>query len=284
MGTWGAALYDDDQASDLKNTIALISKVPAEGERLLQILEKNWGNCDPGDDDGRLFWLVVADQFERRGIDCPRLPAMALSIIAGGADLESARDKGADDKFLKERALALDELRQRLIAPRPIKPRKKAGKAPDAVLSTGEVYTFPAMNGVAWCPYRLPYDPPFEPNEWGAMVVLASGRAFDWLPWCALASLTVDPTVKPTLADAAGARLITHLQTNGAGIFVPKKAHATGLELLGHIKLDPTLVKPHLSNFGVDAAIQMDWTIAYGAYSASIKGLPIGCELASLTA
>jgi hypothetical protein len=106
MGTWGAGLYEDDQASDLKNTIALLSKVPAEGARLLQILEKNWGSCDPRDDDGRLFWLVVADQFERRGIDCPRPQATALSIIASGADLDSAADKGADDKFLKERARA----------------------------------------------------------------------------------------------------------------------------------------------------------------------------------
>lgn len=284
MGTWGAGLYEDDQASDLKNTIALLSKVPAQGERLLQILEKNWGSCDPDDDDGRLFWLVVADQFERRGIDCPRVPATALSIIASGVDLESAKDKGADHKFLKQRALALEELRKRLITPRPIKPHKKAGKAPGAVLNIGEVYAFPAMNGIAWSPHRLPYLPPFEPNEWGAMVVLATGRAFDWLPWCALASLTVDPAVKPTLADVLGARLITHFQTNGAGIFVPKKAHAKGLgmELLGHIKLDPALVKPTLSKWGIETAVQMDWTISYGAYSASCKGLPIGCELASL--
>lgn len=32
MGAWGAALYDDDSVSDLKNTLALLSKVPANGE------------------------------------------------------------------------------------------------------------------------------------------------------------------------------------------------------------------------------------------------------------
>jgi hypothetical protein len=140
------------------------------------------------------------------------------------------------------------------------------------------------MNGIGWSPNRLPYLPPFAANEWGAMVVLASGRAFDWLPWCALASLAVDPTVKPTLADVMGARLITHLQTNGAGIFVPKLAHAKGLglQLLGSIELDPASVKPTLSKWGAERAVQMDWTISYAAYSASCKGLPIGCELASL--
>lgn len=282
MSAWGAGLYDDDQARDLKNTIALICKVPAEGDRLLHMLEESRGDCT--DEDERLFWLVVADQFERRGIECARVAATALSIIASGADLESARDKGADTQFLKERVRTLEDLKQRLTTPRPVKPRKTATKAPDAVLIAGEMYAFPAMNGVAWSPYRLPYEPPFEPNEWGAMVVLATGRAYDWLPWCALASLTVDPGLKPTLANAIGARLITHRQTCGAGVFIPKKAHAKGLglELLGHIKLDPDLVRPTLSTLSIETAIGLDWTIAYGAYGASLKQLPVGCELASL--
>jgi hypothetical protein len=41
MGTWSASLYDDDAASDLKNTIALVCKVPGDGERLLSTLGVN---------------------------------------------------------------------------------------------------------------------------------------------------------------------------------------------------------------------------------------------------
>lgn len=61
-GARGAGLYDDDNALDLKNSIALLAKIPADGERLLQILRRQ--HPEPG----KVFWRVVADQFERRGI------------------------------------------------------------------------------------------------------------------------------------------------------------------------------------------------------------------------
>ena len=67
----------------------------------------------------------------------------------------------------------------------------------------------------------------FKPDGWGAMVVLATGRAFNWLPWVALASLTVKGHRKPTLEEALRARLIFHSQTMGAGRFIPKPEPCT---------------------------------------------------------
>jgi hypothetical protein len=87
MGTWGAALYDDDTASDLRNALAVVCKVPADGDRLLELLAEMYPQRDPADDDGALFWLVTADQFERRGIACAAVTATALSIIEQGTDL-----------------------------------------------------------------------------------------------------------------------------------------------------------------------------------------------------
>ena len=59
MGTWGTGLYQDDGAKDLKNTIALLAKVPVSGDRLLEIL---LGSYKDGvkltDDGGPTFWLV----------------------------------------------------------------------------------------------------------------------------------------------------------------------------------------------------------------------------------
>src|SRR5690606_20857074 len=110
MGTWGAALYDDDDASDLRNTIALLCKVPASGDELLSHLKRVNGNCDPTDDDGALFWLVTADQFERRGIECKEASRTALAIIKSGKGLSNARARGADEKFLKKRKAVLEEL------------------------------------------------------------------------------------------------------------------------------------------------------------------------------
>jgi hypothetical protein len=146
------------------------------------------------------------------------------------------------------------------------------------------MYSFPTMHGRAWHPYRLESDGPYEPDGWGALVVLATGRAFDWLPWVALASLTVKHDSMPTFEEAIRGRLILHLQTEGAGRFIPKRAHAhgLGLKLIGHVNLDPVRVAPILSNWSVMQAIKFDWTIAYAAISPDAKGVPIGVELKSL--
>ena len=164
MGAWGSALYDNDAASDLKNTVALVAKVPGDGDRLLGILEEAHGSADPADEDGALFWLVVADQFEKRGIVCRRAASMALQVIDSDADLVACKEKGADEKFLRARAKVLQELRERLRQPRPAKAVRKAGKPPPLVLSTGEIYAFPTMSGKAWHPYRLASAGTFVPD------------------------------------------------------------------------------------------------------------------------
>lgn len=213
MGAWGAGLYDDDEAADLRDTIALVCKVPGDGDRLFDALAQVAAPPPPGADDESAFWLVVADHFEKRGLACTRVAERALALIASGVDLERCRALDADAAFLRKRAKVLDELAARLRAPRPVKPAKKPGKPPAMVLETGEVHVFPTMKRVALHPYWLPRDPPFAPDGWGALVVLDTGRMFDWLPWVALAALDVDPGRKPTLADACAARLVPHLQT-----------------------------------------------------------------------
>lgn len=286
MGTWGASLYDDDIASDLKNTVALICKVPADGNRLLELLEQIQENTDPDDDDGSVFWLVVADQFEKRGINSKRAASIALRIIQSETDMAACKAKGADEKFLKARQKALLELATRLRQPRALKVKPKPQKPPPLVLSTGEVFAFPTMAGRAWHPYRLPSAGAFIADGWSALVVLATGRAFEWLPWVALASLTVQPDTKPTFDEALDGQLIPHPQTNGAGRFVPKAAHVKGLqlELLGKIDLDPSLVAPHLSKWKIEDAIAFDWSIAYGALTttALVRGAAAGVVLRSL--
>lgn len=281
MGTWNAGLYDSDSAADLKNTLALLCKVPANGERLLDLLTELLGVSETTDAQ---YWLVVADQFEKRGLHSARVQAHALALIDDGIALAQARDSGADAAFLKKRASVLTELGARLRSPRPCKARKTPSKAPEMVLQTGEVYAFPTCGGRAWHPYRLADAAPFVADGWGALVVLDSGRVFDWLPWVALASLTVDSARKPSLADALAGQLIFHLQTDGAGRFVPKRAHAKGLglERLGTVVLDPGLVAPHLSTMPVQAAIELDWTICYGAIKPESRHVPLGCCLASL--
>jgi hypothetical protein len=284
MGTWGAALYDDDSASDLRDTIASVCKVPVSGDRLLGILKEMQGECDPTDEDGALFWLVVADQFEKRRIECREASAMALDIIDRGLNLEHAREAGADERFLKKRAAVLQQLAERLRVPRPVRPRVGPRKPPPLVLGTGEIYAFQTMKGRAWHPYRLRCEGPFAPDGWGAMVVLATGRAFDWVPWVSLASLELNEQRKPTLGEALAARLMLQVETDGAGRYIPKRSHARGmnLELLGRVELDSALVEPILSTWRLSRAVRCDWSVCLAGFGAKFTGNPRGPLLSSL--
>jgi hypothetical protein len=286
MGMWGPGLYEDDTAADLKNTMALAVKGPVSGEALLKILCDINGAADLDDVDGQAFWLVVADQFERRGIPCREATKTALSILADGRNLKCLEELGADQQTLKKRAKVLGELSARLQSPRPPKPRPTPKKPPDMILAAGEVYAFPTMEKFACHPWRAPSEGPFVANGWGALVVLETGRAFDWLPWCAVASLTVDPERKPSLHDALAARLIFHLQTEGAARCVPRRAEIRkmNLERLGSVALDASKTKEVVSKWSVSQAIECGWSISYAGYARGVQGPPVGCQLSRLIA
>ncbi|MCZ8062628.1 hypothetical protein [Silanimonas sp.] len=260
MGTWSAALYGDDDACDLRDTIALVAKLPRSGDQLFDLLRER----ELGDGDiAPALWVVVADQFERRGIACEAAFSRALQVIESGDDLAWLREAGMDEKDLKKRIAVLAEVEARLRAPRPPKPRPKAGKPPANPLQAGEVYAFPTMRHVAvnsWFPSWE--EARFVPDGWGACVVLATGRAFDWLPWAAVESLGVDTDRKPTFDDAVAAPFFAG---QGPSRCVPRKLQMqrTGLSLLGRVTLDAAKVDSHLApTTSPERTVMAGWAIS----------------------
>jgi hypothetical protein len=74
MGVWGIGLYSSDFAQDLRSSVRAVARLPFEPDRLLELLcatESSAAN-DPTDSDHTVFWLTVADQFAKSGIDCRR--------------------------------------------------------------------------------------------------------------------------------------------------------------------------------------------------------------------
>ena len=74
MGVWGSSLYSDDFAMDLRSAISAVSRLPYDGDKLVDLLcesEPSAAN-NPEDEDYSTFWLVVADQFTKRGIASDR--------------------------------------------------------------------------------------------------------------------------------------------------------------------------------------------------------------------
>lgn len=274
MGCWGPGLYQDDDAADLKSSVALLAKLPVDGDRLLEILLSKRSEAPDFDKDGGpAFWLVVADQFERRGIASARAFERALAAIDEGVDLRDLRARGMAEKDLRKRAKILAELRERFESPRALRPRPQAAKPPQCPVGVGDVLAFPTMAGAGINPWSrkgrlidLKKNRAFVADGWGAMLILATGRAYDWFPWCAYASLSVSSASEPTLTAARESRLLVEKE---ARLGVPRPLHLKRINAraLGRLPLDPGKVVARVPlgtpRYGPEFAVYADWSL-YG--------------------
>ena len=285
MGTWSTGLYADDSAADLRDTIAVLSKLPVDGERLLDLLLEGYeGGTTPADDGGPAFWLVIADQFERRGIESETAFERALEMITGGYDLRDWERRGASPSDLKKRQQVLATLESRLRSPRVPRPRPKRTRPPVLAVSVGQVYSFPTMGGRCHNAWFSSWEKDrFVPDGWGALIVLGAGRLYDWIPWCATSALSVSPTEEPTLAAAARARLYSK---QGATYCVPRLSHMKrmGMQLLGQLELNPSKAASVISGeHPLEVAVHADWSFMSQARAWNTS-FPGGIAVAELMA
>ena len=149
MGVWGTGLYSGDFAQDLRSAIRAVSRLPFDGERLDEILSTTEPSAanNSNDEDHTTFWLVVADQFAKRGIVCISVRGRALDIIDRGTDIDMLASLGMPPADLRKRRAVLDGLRARLVTP-PVDPppRPVLKKPQEFLLETGDVY----ISHVAW--------------------------------------------------------------------------------------------------------------------------------------
>jgi hypothetical protein len=204
MGTWGPGLYANDLARDLKPTVAAVANLPFDGSRLTEILIEAYSGPagDQEDEEHTTFWLVLADQLHRKGIEAPEVYSRAIEIVESGEDLrmQERLDVSAADR--KKRAKALEKLVGELRAPLASKPRKTL-KAPQPLLmAVGDVYVFP-INEHGGCVNPYAATGKFEAVDWGAAIVVAAGHAFGYLAY--YVPIVVDRRMhaesKPTLEE-----------------------------------------------------------------------------------
>ena len=218
MGAWGIGLYSSDMAADMRATIKSVLRLPFDEDRIVDILcerEPNAAN-DSNNEDHTTFWLVLADQFEKRGVAHAPTREKAIAIIDRGDDLTMMEKLGMKPADLRKRGVKLAELRARLAAaPRGSKSRATI-KAPEPyVLETGVLYACPVRGSSCLNPYlsRKRFDAsPWIPDGWRQFVILDRGRAFDHLAWYQPLVCKKPMREKPRLADA-GADLWWQLDT-----------------------------------------------------------------------
>jgi hypothetical protein len=267
MGAWGPGLYQDDEALDLKNTIALLAKMPGSGDRVLEILLQNQSEPPEFDrDGGPAFWLVVADQFERRGIACDIAQRRALAAIDEGEDLRDLKARDMGEKDLRKRAKLLQDLKARLLSPRPVRERPQRASKPSMVVEPGDVFTYPTMGGVPMNPWSgrdpiKPHGGAFVPDGWGALIVLATGRAYDWFPWCTYSGVSPWQNERWTLEDVRRSRLTMPFVYRG----VPRSRHLKRIGALHIGRL--ALAVAAVDGLPIDKAAQSPEYVVYAGWS-----------------
>ena len=212
---------------DVRSTVGAVLRLPFDEDKLVDIIcgtESSAANSSINEDH-TTFWLVIADQFAKRGVACDRVRSKALDIIDTGADIAMLEKLGMKSADLRKRQRMLDELRARIVAaPTTSKPRRVPRKPQELVMEVGDVMLYPTCFGENINPYfaskelervtmkagSIPWTSvPWKQDGWGAMVILDCGRAFDYLAWYRPARLAEARIDKPTLESLRGAMLWT---------------------------------------------------------------------------
>ena len=208
MGVWGTGLYSSDMAADMRATIKSVLRLPFDEDRIVGILcdgERTAAN-DPNDEDHTTFWLVLADQFEKRGVAHAPTREKAIAIIDRGDDLTMMESRGMKLADLRKRGAKLAELRARLAtAPRSSKPRSTIKAPQPYVLEVGVLYACPVKRSSCLTPYlRDNYyaDTPWIADGWRQFVILDRGRVFDYLAWYQPIVCKKPVQQKPQLSEA----------------------------------------------------------------------------------
>jgi hypothetical protein len=269
MGVFGTGLYSADFALDLRPAVAAVLRLPFAPDRLVDILSRTEPSAadNPNDDDHTTFWLVVADQFAKRGVACERVSTKALAIIDSGADIAMLERLGMKAADLRKRQRILGELRARIVTGRPAsKPRSVLRRPQPLLMEIGDVLVYPTCVGENINPhypskeedvhYTKKGPEPWKQDGWGAMVIIDCGRAFDFLSWYRPATLAEGRSEKPTLDSLRGPML---WRVELPGTCSTSHFRKMELEKIGVLPIDRTKasdVYPKRFGTGISAAAQ----------------------------
>jgi hypothetical protein len=238
MGAWGPGLYSNDFGLDLRSTIRAISRLPFESDRLLDVaIGTARAEATVAENpDYATFWLVVADQFQKRGIENSRALETALAIIDSGGDATIMRELGMSESDIRKRIAKMQELRQRL-SWSPPSPRGRVLSNPRAFLmEPGDIFAFATHAGVGINPYCRDYRGHFDwrPDAWSAFLVAGRGRAFGYLPWYLIVTLRDEVQDRPSLEAVRDKAWALH----GTGTCSTLHMKRLELQSLGSVSLD----------------------------------------------
>jgi hypothetical protein len=301
MGVWGTGLYSGDFAMDLRSTIGAVVRLPFDPDRLVDILceTETAAANDPNDEEHTTFWLILADQFAKRGIPSDRIREKALEIIDAADDIAMLEKRGMKPSDIRKRRRVLDEVRARIVAAPINKPRRVLKKPQPLLMEIGDVIAYPTCGGKCINPYFASKEldtqytkdgaVPWMQDGWAAAVIIDCGRAFDFLSWYRPLTIAAARIDKPALHSLYG-DIVWRLELPGT--CSPTHFKKMQLEKIGKLPVDSEKVRnvfPGLRS-GISAAVG-DISIAnrlsaaphVGSYAIAKPGEPLKGRARAIT-
>jgi hypothetical protein len=146
MGAWGAKLYENDTALDVKDRFDDLRKGKSTKEIIEQLIEE-YSSVMDDENEISIFWFALADTLWDLGRLTPEVKSHALAWLDKGGDL--ARWQEENQKLARIREKTFEELRHKLNSPQPPEKKIRKNRLYQCEWNIGDVFAYKLESDLA---------------------------------------------------------------------------------------------------------------------------------------
>ena len=188
MGAWGANLYQDDVALDVKDEYKDNLRRGKTNEETMQEIIDKYQELLEDEEDRGVFWLALADTQWNLGRLDEQVKEQALEIIELGTDLKRWE---INEKLYNKRKEILEKLKEKLLSPQPEEKRMPKYRTYKCEWENGDVFA-----------YQLKSEYAKEQGLEGRYLIIQKIDEIDWYPCSTIplvrVKITEDKTIPKT--------------------------------------------------------------------------------------
>ena len=188
MGAWGANLYQDDVALDVKDEYKDNLRRGKTNEETMQEIIDKYQELLEDEEDRGVFWLALADTQWNLGRLDEQVKKQALEIIELGTDLKRWE---INEKLYNKRKEILEKLKEKLLSPQPEEKRMPKYRTYKCEWENGDVFA-----------YQLKSEYAKEQGLEGRYLIIQKIDEIDWYPCSTIplvrVKITEDKTIPKT--------------------------------------------------------------------------------------
>ena len=185
MGAWGANLYQDDVALDVKDEYKDNLRRGKTNEEAMQEIIDKYQELLEDEEDRGVFWLALADTQWNLGRLDDQVKEQALEIIELGTDLKRWE---VNEKLYNKRKEILEKIKEKLLSPQPEEKRMPKYRTYKCEWENGDVFA-----------YQLKSEYAKEQGLEGRYLIIQKIDEIDWYPCSTIPLVRVKITEGKTI-------------------------------------------------------------------------------------